>query len=119
MRIDHLQIAAPLRSEEAARGFYGGILGMAEIAKPPELRKRGGCWFACGGQQLHIGVEEDFRAAKKAHPAFAVESLEALRLALVQRGYPAIDDENLPGSRRFYSEDPWGNRLEFVEQRND
>src|ERR1700676_4014589 len=119
MRIDHLHIAAPLRSEAGGRGFYGGILGMAEIAKPPELRKRGGCWFACGGQQLHIGVEEDFRAAKRAHPAFAVESLEALRLALVQRGFPAIDDENLPGSRRFSSEDPWGNRLEFVEQRND
>jgi catechol 2,3-dioxygenase-like lactoylglutathione lyase family enzyme len=119
MRIDHLQIAAPEGCEEAAREFYGGILGMMEIEKPPELRKRGGCWFACGEHQLHIGVETDFRAAKKAHPAFAVENPETLRQALLQRGYPAVDDENLPGSRRFYSEDPWGNRLEFVEQRDD
>jgi catechol 2,3-dioxygenase-like lactoylglutathione lyase family enzyme len=119
MRIDHLQIAAPAGCEEAAREFYGGILGMEEIAKPPELRKRGGCWFACGGQQLHIGVEKDFRAAKKAHPAFAVDHLEALRQALRQSGYPAIEDEHFPGSRRFYSEDPWGNRLEFVERHAD
>jgi catechol 2,3-dioxygenase-like lactoylglutathione lyase family enzyme len=116
MRIDHLQIAAPAGCEAAAREFYGGILGMVEIVKPLALRNRGGCWFACGRQQLHIGVEKDFRAAKKAHPAFAVDNLEALRQALLQRGYPATEDENLPGSPRFYSEDPWGNRLEFVER---
>ena len=116
MRIDHLQIAAPVGCEAAAREFYGGVLGMTEIEKPPALRKRGGCWFQCGELQLHIGVEQEFRAAKKAHPAFAVENLDALRQTLLQRGYPAIDDENLPGSRRFYSEDPWGNRLEFVER---
>jgi len=114
MWIDHLQIAGPVGCDAAAREFYGGILGMTEIEKPPELRKRGGCWFQCGDLQLHIGVEKDFRPAKKAHPAFAVENLDALRQTLLRRGYPAVDDENLPGSRRFYSEDPWGNRLEFV-----
>jgi catechol 2,3-dioxygenase-like lactoylglutathione lyase family enzyme len=116
MRIDHLQIAGPAGCEAAAREFYSGILGMTEIEKPPELRKRGGCWFQCGELQLHIGVEKDFRPAKKAHPAFAVERLDALRQALLDRGYPAIDDENLPDARRFYSEDPWGNRLEFIEK---
>jgi catechol 2,3-dioxygenase-like lactoylglutathione lyase family enzyme len=116
MRIDHLQIAAPMGCEAAAREFYGGILGMTEIEKPAALRARGGCWFQCGELQLHIGVDKEFRAATKAHPAFAVENLDALRQTLLQRGYPALDDENLPGSRRFYSEDPWGNRLEFVER---
>jgi catechol 2,3-dioxygenase-like lactoylglutathione lyase family enzyme len=119
MRIDHLQIAAPVGCETAAREFYREILGMTEIEKPPELRKRGGCWFLCGKQQVHIGVETDFRPAKKAHPAFAVENLDALRQALLQHNYPVIDDENLPGSQRFYSEDPWGNRLEFVERHID
>ena len=116
MRIDHLQMAAPEGCEAAARAFYGGILGMKEIAKPPELRKRGGCWFQCGEQQLHIGVEKDFRAAKKAHVAFTVENLDELRKTLVGNGYRVLDDENLPEARRFYSEDPWGNRIEFVER---
>ena len=116
MRIDHLQIAAPVGCEAAAREFYGGVLGLTEIEKPVALRKRGGCWFQCGELQLHIGVEKEFRAAKKAHPAFAVENLDALRQTLLKRGYPAIDDDNLPGSRRFYSQDPWGNRLEFMEK---
>ena len=117
MRFDHLQIAAPEGCEAAAREFYGQILGMTELEKPPELRRRGGCWFQCGQHQLHIGVEKDFRPAKKAHPAFAVENLDELREALLANRYPVIDDENLPGTRRSYSEDPWGNRLEFVERR--
>lgn len=115
MRIHHLQIAGPVGCEAAAREFYGGILGMTEIEKPAALRARGGCWFQCGELQLHIGVEQEFRAATKAHPAFAVENLDELRQTLLQSGYVAIHDENLPGSRRFYSQDPWGNRLEFVE----
>jgi len=114
-RIDHIQIAAPEGCESAARDFYGSILGMKEIEKPPVLRARGGCWFECGSQQLHIGVEQDFRAARKAHPAFAVLQLDELREALRARGVPLIDDDSLPGARRFYAEDPWGNRLEFVE----
>ena len=118
LRIDHLLIAAPEGCEAAAREFYGGILGMAEIEKPERLRTRGGCWFQCGEHQLHIGVDKDFRPAKKAHPAFAVEKLDALREKLHRHNYRVIDDQNLPGARRFYSEDPWGNRLEFLERRD-
>jgi catechol 2,3-dioxygenase-like lactoylglutathione lyase family enzyme len=114
-RIDHIQIAAPAGCEGAARDFYGSLLGMKEIEKPPVLRARGGCWFECGSQQLHIGVERDFLPAKKAHPAFAVFHLDDLRESLTSRGITVVDDENFLGTRRFYAEDPWGNRLEFVE----
>jgi catechol 2,3-dioxygenase-like lactoylglutathione lyase family enzyme len=114
-RIDHIQIAAPEGCESAARDFYGSILGMKEIEKPPVLRARGGCWFECGSQQLHIGVERNFQAAKKAHPAFVVFHLDELRKTLTDRGVTVVDDNNLPGARRFYAEDPWGNRPEFVE----
>jgi catechol 2,3-dioxygenase-like lactoylglutathione lyase family enzyme len=114
-RIDHVQIAAPAGCETAARDFYGSILGLKEIEKPPVLHARGGCWFECGSQQLHIGVEKDFRPARKAHPAFAVFRLDELREVLTARGVKVVEDDNLPGARRFYAEDPWGNRLEFVE----
>jgi catechol 2,3-dioxygenase-like lactoylglutathione lyase family enzyme len=114
-RIDHIQIAAPEGCESAAREFYGSVLGMREIEKPPVLRARGGCWFECGTQQLHIGVERNFQAARKAHPAFAVFDLGELRETLMKRGVTVVDDDNLPDARRFYAEDPWGNRLEFVE----
>ena len=114
-RIDHIQIAAPEGCESWAREFYGSILGMKELEKPPILKQRGGCWFQCGSQQLHIGVEQDFRPARKAHPAFAVFDLDELRERLQSAGVPVIEDGALPGTRRFYAEDPWGNRLEFVE----
>jgi catechol 2,3-dioxygenase-like lactoylglutathione lyase family enzyme len=114
-RIDHIQIAAPEGCESAARDFYGAILGLKEIEKPPLLRARGGFWFECGSQQLHIGVERDFRAARKAHPAFAVMDLDELRKTLAEHGVAIVEDDSLPGTRRFYAEDPWGNRLEFVE----
>ena len=113
--IDHVQIAAPAGCEEEARAFYGAVLGMLELEKPPALKSRGGCWFQCGAQQLHVGVEGDFRAARKAHPAFQVSDLDALRGVLWQNGVGVTDDEALPDVRRFYAEDPWGNRLEFVE----
>jgi catechol 2,3-dioxygenase-like lactoylglutathione lyase family enzyme len=112
VRIDHVQLAAPAGCEDEARRFFGGVLGLAEIEKPEPLRTRGGVWFAlAGGQQLHVGVEADFAPARKAHPGLAVDDLDALaaRLAAVQW------DEELPGVRRFYAADPWGNRLEFVE----
>jgi catechol 2,3-dioxygenase-like lactoylglutathione lyase family enzyme len=115
-RIDHIQIAAPEGCEAAARDFYGSTLGLKEIEKPPVLRARSGCWFECGSQQLHIGVERDFQPARKAHPAFAVFHLDELRQMLATRGVKVVEDDNLPGSRRFYDEDPWGgNGLEFVE----
>jgi catechol 2,3-dioxygenase-like lactoylglutathione lyase family enzyme len=114
-RMDHIQIAAPAGCEAAARDFYGSILGMEEIEKPPILRARGGCWFQCEDQQFHIGVDRDFRPAKKAHPAFAVANLDGLREAFHARGITTVNDDALPDTRRFYAEDPWGNRLEFVE----
>jgi catechol 2,3-dioxygenase-like lactoylglutathione lyase family enzyme len=114
-RIDHVQIAVPEGCETAARDFYGSILGLKEIEKPPVLHARGGCWFECGSQQLHIGVEKDFRPARKAHPAFAVFHLDELRETLTALGVKVVEDDHLRGARRFYAEDPWGNRLEFVE----
>jgi catechol 2,3-dioxygenase-like lactoylglutathione lyase family enzyme len=113
--IDHLQIAAPEGCESAARDFYGSILGMKEMEKPAVLRARGGCWFECGSQQLHIGMEKDFRPARKAHPAFAVFHLDELCETLTAHGIKVVEDDNLPGAPRFYAEDPWGNRLEFVD----
>ena len=111
--VDHVQVAAPPGCEEAARAFYGGVLGLEELPKPEALAARGGAWFRVGGQQLHVGVEPDFAPARKAHPAFAVEDLDALAGRL---GDVRWDDE-IPGVRRFYASDPWGNRLEFVAAR--
>jgi catechol 2,3-dioxygenase-like lactoylglutathione lyase family enzyme len=115
IRIDHVQLAAPKGCEAAAREFYGSILGLTEIEKPASLRARGGCWFQCGEQQIHIGVEAAFQPAKKAHPAFAVAELGKLRESLVAHGVKITEDDSLPGTRRFFAEDPWGNRLEFLE----
>lgn len=113
-RLDHIQIAAPEGCESAAREFYGALLGLPEIEKPEPLRARGGCWFQCGAQQLRIGVEREFRPAKKAHPAFVAGDLEELRQTLLAAGVRVIDDHSLPNTRRFFAQDPWGNRLEFV-----
>jgi catechol 2,3-dioxygenase-like lactoylglutathione lyase family enzyme len=115
LAIDHVQIAAPQGCEIAARQFYGFVLGLEEIEKPVALRMRGGCWFRCGSQQLHIGVERDFEPARKAHPAFRVANLDALGERLRSQRIKVIEDDGLTGVRRFYAEDPWGNRLEFVE----
>jgi len=116
LTIDHIQIAAPGGCEAMAREFYGKTLGLDEIEKPEQLRRRGGCWFGCGVHQVHIGVDPDFRPARKAHPAFAVANLDALRAALLANGFEAIEDDNVPATRRFYTSDPWGNRIEFLEQ---
>ena len=106
-QLDHIQIAAPEGCEAAARDFYGALLGLRELEKPEPLRSRGGCWFECGAQQLHIGVERDFPPARKAHPAFAATNLEELRRALLARGVKVTDDTSIPGTRRFHAEDPW------------
>jgi catechol 2,3-dioxygenase-like lactoylglutathione lyase family enzyme len=112
--LDHVQVACPRGGEDAAREFYGGLLGLREIEKPPALRARGGVWFACGaGQQLHLGVEEPFAPARKAHPALAVGSVEELE-ALAARLPSAQWYSELPGHKRFYTEDPFGNRLELL-----
>ncbi|MFD7028069.1 VOC family protein [Streptomyces sp. NPDC059917] len=113
--VDHVQLAAPPGSEDALRAYYGNVLGMTEIPKPPVLAARGGCWFAAGPVQLHLGVEEDFRPARKAHPGLRVTGIAAYAERLAARGATVVWDDNLPGHRRFYSEDPVGNRLEFLE----
>lgn len=114
--IHHLQLTAPRDYENAARKFYGELLGLLEIEKPTELKKRGGVWFETGsGQQLHIGVEENFSAPQKAHPAFSVAGLDALREKLNLAGYTTQEDELFIGYNRFYVQDPFGNRIEFVE----
>jgi len=113
---DHVQLAAPAGCEEVACAFFGDLLGMREVPKPDNLAARGGVWFACGEQQLHIGVQSDFAAAQKAHPAFAVEQLDALRAHLIANHVTIIDDEPLAGADRFYVADPFGNRLEFLER---
>jgi catechol 2,3-dioxygenase-like lactoylglutathione lyase family enzyme len=115
--LHHVQVAAPPGCEAQARRFYGGVLGLKEVEKPSALRGRGGVWFALGPQQLHVGVEEGFTPAAKAHPALAVGAGEigALAERLQAGGAVVLWDDSLPGTRRFYSQDPWGNRIEFLE----
>jgi len=108
--LDHVQVAAPPGCEAAAREFYGELLGLQEVEKPEPLRGRGGVWF----QQLHVGVEEDFRPARKAHPALRVQDIDAIASRLTAAGKRVEWDEALPGIRRFYTSDPWGNRVELL-----
>ncbi len=113
--VDHVQLAAPPGSEPRLGAYYVDVLGMTEIPKPASLAARGGCWFRAGDVQLHLGIEEDFRPAKKAHPGLRVMGIEAYAARLAVRGAAVTWDDGLPGHRRFYSEDPVGNRLEFLE----
>ncbi|RMI37479.1 VOC family protein [Streptomyces triticirhizae] len=113
--LHHVQLAVPTGSEPALRAFYGGVLGMAEVPKPPELAARGGCWFRSGGCELHLGVEADFRPARKAHPALVVPDLDALAARLAEAGVEPLWDGAFPGYRRFHAHDPVGNRLEFLQ----
>jgi catechol 2,3-dioxygenase-like lactoylglutathione lyase family enzyme len=115
VRLHHVQLAIPPGGEEVARAFYGGVLAMTEIAKPPELAARGGCWFTGGGWEIHLGVQEDFVPARKAHPGVLVDDLDALAAALVAAGHPADFDPHFPGHRRLYSFDGHGNRCEFLQ----
>jgi catechol 2,3-dioxygenase-like lactoylglutathione lyase family enzyme len=114
--LDHVQLAAPRGCEEQARRFFGELLGLAELEKPNSLRARGGVWFQAGPQQLHVGVEDAFAPARKAHPAFRVrpDMLDALAVRLQESGAGVEWDEELEGFRRFYTTDPWGNRIEFL-----
>ena len=114
--IDHVQIAAPRGSEADARAFFGEVLGLEETPKPEPLASRGGVWFRCGAQELHVGVEDAFAPARKAHPAFRVRDLDAVRDRLRTAGATPQADETLPDVRRFYVDDPFGNRLEFLER---
>jgi hypothetical protein len=113
--LDHIQLAAPPGSEPLLRSYYVEILGMTELRKPPVLAARGGCWFASGAAQLHIGIEDDFRPAKKAHPGIRVDNIHRFAKHLTERGAKVVWDYDLPGHERFFSEDPVGNRLEFLQ----
>jgi catechol 2,3-dioxygenase-like lactoylglutathione lyase family enzyme len=113
--LHHVQLAIPPGGEEECRSFWGGVLGMGELEKPPVLAARGGCWFRGGGLEVHLGVEDPFSPARKAHPGLLVEGLPALARRLEEAGYPVTWDGDFPGHDRFYSADPFGNRLEFLQ----
>jgi catechol 2,3-dioxygenase-like lactoylglutathione lyase family enzyme len=112
--LDHVQLAMPPGQEGKARDFYCDLLGMVELPKPPELAKRGGCWFESGDVQIHLGVEADFRPAKKAHPALRCTDYPALLARLKVAGIEVIPDHALPGTTRCYIHDPFGNRIELI-----
>lgn len=113
---DHVQIAMPRGEEEQARAFYAGVLGMKEVPKPARLVPRGGVWLRGGNAYLHLGVEDDFRPARKAHPAFLVHDLKELEERCRAAGSPIVRDQPLEGYDSFYVSDPFGNRLEFMER---
>jgi catechol 2,3-dioxygenase-like lactoylglutathione lyase family enzyme len=115
MRIDHVQVACPPGAEEIQRGFYVGVLGMTEVAKPAALAGRGGAWFRCDEAELHVGVESDFHPACKAHPALLVDDLDAMAAAITAAGRAVRWDDAIPGVRRFHTEDPVGNRIELIQ----
>ncbi|MFZ1994857.1 MAG: hypothetical protein WAU75_12165 [Solirubrobacteraceae bacterium] len=116
--LDHVQVAAPAGCEAQARRFYGEMLGLVEVEKPAVLARRGGVWFALGsGAQLHVGVAQAFAPALKAHPGLRIATvarLEMLGRRLTAVGAPVVWDSELPGVRRFFTADPWGNRLELL-----
>jgi catechol 2,3-dioxygenase-like lactoylglutathione lyase family enzyme len=113
--IDHVQLAAPKESEETARKFFVDVLGFVEIEKPEALKQKGGVWFQFGNIQVHIGIEEPFSPAQKAHPAFEVENLEKFKRHLTYHQIGFTEDERLPGANRIYMNDPFGNRIEILE----
>jgi len=113
--VDHVQLAMPRGQEAVARAFYEAVLGLKERPKPPVLAARGGCWFSNDQVALHLGVEDDFRPARKAHPALVVEDLDDLCASLEAAGHGVRFDDEIPGARRCYVDDPFGNRIELIE----
>jgi catechol 2,3-dioxygenase-like lactoylglutathione lyase family enzyme len=114
-RIEHVQLAMPAGGEDLARSFYAGVLGINETPKPAHLAKRGGCWFERGDLKIHLGVETDFRPARKAHVALLVTDLRGLQEKLRASGYALKEDQPLEGFHRVYVDDPFGNRIELME----
>jgi catechol 2,3-dioxygenase-like lactoylglutathione lyase family enzyme len=114
--IDHVQLAMPdgLGAEARAQAFFEGLLGLPRVPKPPELAARGGCWFERGPAKVHLGVERDFRPARKAHPALVVANLDALVDELERAGHPVRRAEEVPGRPQWYVDDPFGNRIELI-----
>jgi catechol 2,3-dioxygenase-like lactoylglutathione lyase family enzyme len=113
--LHHVQLAIPPGAEDLCRQFWGEVLGMTELEKPAVLAARGGCWFRGGGLEVHLGVEQDFQPARKAHPGILVDSLDGLAARLEGNGHEVTWDDNFPGHRRFYAFDKLGNRLEFLQ----
>ena len=114
VRLDHVQIAIPAGGEDEARRFFAEVMGLAEMPKPADLAANGGCWFALGSLQLHLGIDPDFRPAKKAHVAFAIDDLAALRDKLGAMGAAITEADPIDGRARFFTEDPFGNRIECI-----
>lgn len=114
--IDHVQLAMPQGGEDMARAFYEGALGLAETPKPADLAARGGCWFVGGNAHIHLGVEQDFHAARKAHPALLVDDLDALVARLAEHGCEATPGRPLDGYKRVDIADPFGNRIELMQK---
>jgi len=112
--IDHVQLAMPVGAEDEARRFYRDLLGMAEIAKPPELAKRGGCLFESGEVQVHLGIEKNFHPARKAHPALRCRDYLALIERLRNASVDVDEVSDIPGVRRCHIHDPFGNRIELI-----
>ncbi|WP_445368792.1 glyoxalase [Methylomonas sp. BW4-1] len=112
--IDHVQLAIPPEAESTARGFYGGLLDLSEIPKPAQIASRGGVWFQCGSMQIHLGIENDFSPAKKAHPALLIEGYEKLLKKLADAGYKVQEDTSIPDVTRCFTSDPFGNRIELI-----
>ena len=115
MFLHHVQVSGPAGCEDAMRAFYVGVLGMTEVAKPERLRARGGAWFRAGSAEVHVGIEDGFVPARKAHPGIAVADVEALARLVGAAGSQVAWDDNIPGLRRFHTADPVGNRLEFQQ----
>ncbi len=116
LAIDHVQLAMPegIEAEDRAQAFFEGLLGLPRVPKPPELATRGGCWFERGPARVHLGVEEDFRPARKAHPALVVSHLDELCRLLDRSGHPTRRAEDVPGKPQWYVDDPFGNRIELI-----
>jgi catechol 2,3-dioxygenase-like lactoylglutathione lyase family enzyme len=114
--IDHVQLAMPPGGEERARAFYRDILGLPETPKPPELARRGGCWFETHGAKIHLGVDTNFRPATKAHPGLLVSDLQAIIARCQEKELPLVHDAPLEGYQRIFVSDPFGNRLELLRK---
>ncbi|MEE9387241.1 MAG: glyoxalase [Paracoccaceae bacterium] len=114
MQLDHVQLAIPAGSEPECRKFWGGVIGLQELEKPPQLAARGGAWFATGNIEIHLGVDASFIPAKKALPAFVVAEIDTLAARLEKANHPVRWDDAIAGRQRFFTDDPVGNRVEFI-----
>jgi catechol 2,3-dioxygenase-like lactoylglutathione lyase family enzyme len=113
--VNHVQVSIPAGGEQRCRAYWGDLLGLVEVPKPPVLAARGGCWFQGPGFQVHLGVEPDFQPARRAHPGFEVRGLREIADRLAEHGYPVTFSDEVPGQDRFHTADPFGNRIEFLE----